>query len=303
MGTGLVAGMDIGGTKTQVMVSRDGVVMADETLPTAEWRTWRVADDARGLAAVVRRIAGGMPDSLAVGAHGCDSDEQCQALQDALQDELGIPVLVVNDSELLVPAAGYVDGIGVVSGTGSIAVARSPEGRMLAAGGWGWILGDEGSAAALVREAAKAVRGAIDRGETGDPLIAGMLAALNTHEVTKLGRLLNEVRGAAEWGRHAGVVFTAADNGSPLARGVIEEGGEALAQLVGTLLKRGAPADVVVCAGGVITTQPMLLEAFTRAMNKVSASTSIVLLDEPPVVGAVALAYRLVDAGHMQQAV
>ncbi len=54
-----------------------------------------------------------------------------------------------------VPAAGYADGIGVVSGTGSIAVARTAEGRMLAAGGWGWILGDEGSAPALVREAAQ----------------------------------------------------------------------------------------------------------------------------------------------------
>ena len=67
---------------------------------------------------------------------------------------------VVNDAELMVPAAGYFGGIGVVSGTGSIAVARTAEGHMLAAGGWGWILGDEGSAPALVREAAKAIRDA-----------------------------------------------------------------------------------------------------------------------------------------------
>lgn len=303
MGTGLVAGMDIGGTKTQVMVSRDGVTVADVTVPTADWRTWRVADDARELAEVVRRIVGGVPDSLAVGAHGCDSDEQCLALQDALHGELGTPVLVVNDSELLVPAAGYVAGIGVVSGTGSIAVARTPDGKMLAAGGWGWILGDEGSAAALVREAAKAVRGAIDRGSNDDPLIAGMLAALGTHEATKLGRLLNEVRGAAEWGRHADVVFTAANNGSTLAHGVIEEGGKALAQLVGILLDRGATADVVVCAGGVITTQPMLLAAFTEAMSGISPRSHIVLLREPPVVGAVALAERLLAADRMKHAV
>ncbi|RWE71884.1 MAG: ATPase, partial [Mesorhizobium sp.] len=93
----------------------------------------------------------------------------------------------------------------------------------------GWILGDEGSAAALVREAAKAIRRALDRGQEGDPLIAMLMREIGTDDQTKLGILLNETRGAAAWGRYANAVFDAANAGSPLASRVIEEGGEGLA--------------------------------------------------------------------------
>jgi hypothetical protein len=49
---------------------------------------------------------------------------------------------------------------------------------------------------------------------------------------------------------------------------------------------------VVVTAGGVITEQPMLLQAFQAGLAGVSPASTIVLLREPPVVGAIALAKR-----------
>lgn len=301
---GLVAGMDVGGTKTRIVASRAGASTADEVTPTATWRTWRVEDDAEGLAALVRRACGGVPESFAVGAHGCDSDKQCDELQAALAARLpGAAVKVVNDSELLVPAAGYADGIGIVSGTGSIAVARSRQGRMLAAGGWGWILGDEGGAAGLVREAARAIRGAVDEDRLDDPLIALFLAAVGASEVTKLGRRLNEIRGAAEWGQFANVVFEAADAGSTLARRVIDEGAKAMAALIGVLTRRGASAKVVVAGGGVIARQPLLWDAFRDAALTVSPASQVVLLKDAPVAGAVELARRALQSPHVRQAV
>lgn len=290
----LIAGLDIGGTKTQIVVMRGQVVVAERTVPSSLWRTWRTDEDARGLAELIRGVAGETPDSTGIGAHGCDSDAQCKALQNAMCSALDAPATVVNDAELLVPAAGFVDGIGVVSGTGSIAVARSADGRMLAAGGWGWILGDEGSAAAIVREAAKAVRGAIDRERFADPLIGALMRALETDEVTKLGRLLNDVKGAAEWGRHAGAVFDAADKGSVLADQVIRDGGKALAGLVEILIGRGATAGVIVAGGTVIASQPRLFEPFRRAVVASSPGSRVVLLMEPPVAGALAIARRAI---------
>ena len=90
-----------------------------------------------------------------------------------------------------------------------------PMARMLAAGGWGWILGDEGSAPALVRDAAKAIRGAIDAGDGADPLTDALMRELGTDDPTMLGRLLNDTRSAVIWGRYANAVFAAADAGSP----------------------------------------------------------------------------------------
>ncbi len=59
------------------------------------------------------------------------------SLKPTLSVRLEGKIKVVNDPELLVPAAGFVTGIGVVSGTGSIAVARTADDEMLVAGGWG----------------------------------------------------------------------------------------------------------------------------------------------------------------------
>jgi N-acetylglucosamine kinase-like BadF-type ATPase len=168
---------------------------------------------------------------------------------------------------------------------------------MLAAGGWGWILGDEGSAPALVRDAAKAIRGAIDAGDGADPLTDALMAELGTDDPTMLGRLLNDTRSAVIWGRYANAVFAAADAGSRLAQGVIIEGGAALAALVGVIVKRGADAASVVAGGGVIVEQPRLMAAFAAAMKKVSPNSAVVLLREPPVMGALALAERAMPAG------
>ena len=298
----IIAGVDIGGTKTRIVACLGEQTIADEVLVTESWRIRQMETDATTLAGIVAGLCGGAaPAALAVGAHGCDTDEQCQRFQALLAARTGGLVQVVNDAELMVPAAGHVDGIGVVAGTGSIAVARTADGKMLAAGGWGWILGDEGSAAALVREAAKAIRRALDRGQDGDPLIGMLMREIGTDDQTKLGILLNETRGAAAWGRYANAVFDAANAGSPLASRVIKEGGDGLAALVQLLIERGANASLVVAGGGVIAEQPMLMEAFVEAMASVSPGSRVVLLREPPVIGAVALAARLV-AGQSREA-
>jgi N-acetylglucosamine kinase-like BadF-type ATPase len=298
-----IAGIDIGGTKTRIMLGRDAHPLADRTLSTDSWRIREVETDGKALAGVVKALcsdvgldAGGL-GALVVGAHGCDTDEQCRQFQASLVRRLPARVQVVNDAELMGPAAGYFGGISVVAGTGSIAVARTPDGRILAAGGWGWILGDEGSAPALVRDAAKAIRGAIDAGDGADPLTDALMAELGTDDPTMLGRLLNDTRSAVIWGRYANAVFAAADAGSRLAQGVIIEGGAALAALVGVIVKRGADAASVVAGGGVIVEQPRLMAAFAAAMKKVSPNSAVVLLREPPVMGALALAERAMPAG------
>jgi N-acetylglucosamine kinase-like BadF-type ATPase len=297
VGPHLIAGVDIGGTKTRMMASRGGETVADRTLATDSWRIREVETDAAALAALVRSLCGGVdPAATVVGAHGCDTDDQCRAFRAGLARHLGGIVQVVNDSELMAPAAGRFGGIGVVVGTGSIAVARTPDGRMLAAGGWGWILGDEGSAPALVRDAARAVRGAIDRGTPDDPLTDALMLALGTDDPTMMGRLLNETRNGVVWGQYASAVFAAADAGSPLAIGVIEDGATALAALVGILIARGADAGSVVAGGGVIAEQARLVQAFRAAVAQVSPASDVVVLHDPPVLGALALAGRALHA-------
>lgn len=299
----LIVGIDIGGTKTHLRAELAGVQdparVNDHIVPSAQWRTRSWDDDAHRLLDMVDGLAAGMPvAAIGVGAHGCDDDEECQAFGRAFSALTEIPVSVVNDAELMPLALGMTGQIGVVAGTGSIAVCR-PKGRaMISAGGWGWVVGDEGSAAGLVREAVRAVARYFDAGgEPDEPLAKALLHALDVSAIPRLGSALASLGGPAAIGAHAEMIFEAAAHGSELARRVIREGGQELAQLVMHLDARGAGASHVVAGGSVIVAQASLWQAFSDAVSERS-STRITphLFSGSPVEGACRLAAALAQS-------
>jgi len=164
---------------------------------------------------------------------------------------------------------------------------------MLVAGGWGWLLGDEGGAVGLVREALRAVRSALDSGETADPLIGAMRRTLGTDDPIQFGHKLLEAGSADAIGAHVSAVFAAAEAGSCAADAVVRDGGRALAKLVRQLVGRGAVGGQIVAGGGVITRQPALMAAFADAVAAALPDWRVTLLTRAPVHGALALARRI----------
>ncbi|WP_282700595.1 BadF/BadG/BcrA/BcrD ATPase family protein [Streptomyces sp. CC219B] len=292
----LVVGIDVGGTKTHLRALAGGHRVADRVRSSGGWRPHDPVAAAGWLAALVADAlpAGVRPAAVAVGGHACETPRQCAQIRTALQLHFDAPALVVGDAELLVPAAGLDKGVGLVAGTGSVAVGRTADGTPVQVGGWGAVLGDEGGAAGLVREAARAVWAAHDRGEAPDALAEGLLAAFDVAEVPALGAALERAgEMSAEWGRHAPAVFAAAEAGSPLARGVIAEGGRSLAALVGRLASRGVAVDDVVVAGGTILAQSALYDAFVAALAEQVPGARPTPLRAAPVEGAIALSRSL----------
>ncbi|WP_128375718.1 N-acetylglucosamine kinase [Streptomyces cavernae] len=299
--TPLAVGIDVGGTKTHVRaVSLDGSdagPAVDHVRGSGGWRPHDPGAAAAWLAALLHEALppNTRPGAVAVGGHGCETPCQCELIRSALRPLLDAPCLITGDAELLVPAAGLDKGVGLVAGTGSVAVGRLADGEPVQVGGWGAALGDEGAAAGLVREAARACWAAHDRGEPPDALAHRLTAAFDVAEVPSLGAALERAQDvSAEWGRHAPAVFTAAAEGSALARGVISDGGRALAALVVSLARRGVLVDDVVVAGSTILAQPVLYEAFTSALAEALPSTRVRALRGEPVDGAVVLAKGLV---------
>ena len=87
-----------------------------------------------------------------LGLAGFDRPEDKQLLGEWAEAGKWAERLILGNDGDLVVAAGTADGwgVGVIAGTGSIAVARTPDGRKSRAGGWGHLIGDEGSAYGLV---------------------------------------------------------------------------------------------------------------------------------------------------------
>src|SRR6202022_4438102 len=105
-----------------------------------------------------------------------------------------------------------------------------------------------------------------------------------------LARAVNDDPTTGNWGPAAPAVFRAADAGSPLAIGVVDNAARHLARLVTRLVKRGAVGTTVVAAGSVILNQPRLADRLRAHLAGLHPSLVLRLLDVPPVAGGIVLA-------------
>ncbi len=150
-----VLGLDIGGSAARARLVVDGSVAAEASAGSASLAAAgeRLAEaNLRSLLGAIAAAHSGTFDVVCAGAAGSGAAPARAWLERTLGDLTGAPrVSVVDDVELVLPAAGYAMGIAVVCGTGSIVHGRGPTGSARA-GGWGWLLGDEGGGYALVRD-------------------------------------------------------------------------------------------------------------------------------------------------------
>jgi len=291
-------GIDVGGTHTRIRVgSGSPSDQCEVTVLSSSWlRGTLFADpmNATRLLALIPGDALGRADvPIALGVNGCDNRAQCALLTQWVGATHPGPVLVVNDSELFGPAAGLARAISVVCGTGSIVVGRDDQGELVKVGGHGWLLGDPGAAPSLVRESVIAILAAHDAGQAPGQLARALMKHYGSPDPVQLGYDFTADVGITNWGALAPMVFDAADDGDALAAGVIESDGHQLAADVVALRAKGVEAEDVVAAGGVITSQPRLEQAFTAALSLAAPGLRVHLLRESPVVGALALARAL----------
>jgi N-acetylglucosamine kinase-like BadF-type ATPase len=196
----------------------------------------------------------------------------------------GCKVTVVHDTRLVLAAAGLESGIALIAGTGSVAFGRDRKGRESRAGGWGWLLGDDGSGPWLAREAAREVMRRADAGEPQGPLGDALLDAARVSAAGELLGRLHTFREPRRWAALAHVVFdtASADAGSEL---LVAHAATGLGDLVERVRKALRMRGPVVLAGGLILNHSQLERAVRRRLGR-----NVVRLEDPPVAGAVKLA-------------
>lgn len=289
--TRVLVGLDVGGTKTAVVVeSIDGERLVDTTIASDDWDAEPLEHGVRWIIDAIARAVPAEHEivALGLGAQGLDNDEISREFAAALP----WPSVAVNDAALLPPAAGFDSGLGIISGTGAIGVGRNATGGYVITGGWGWVIGDEAGAAGIVREATKAALLAHDNQQPDDGLLSALLKAFAVDTAERLARVVNDEPTMDNWGPRAPAVFAAADAGSALAGAVVDSAADHLAMLVDQLVARGAVGSAVVAAGSVIVNQPRLFDGLVELVALRHPELTVHLLDRAPVEGAIALARR-----------
>jgi N-acetylglucosamine kinase-like BadF-type ATPase len=125
------------------------------------------------------------------GLSGVDGPED-QAAFSSWLTQMGCPYkfLICNDSELVLGGTPDGWGVALISGTGSICVGRSRDGRTMRVGGWGHLLGDEGSGFFIAVEALKLATQAAD-GRRGSPAL--LQAAMDHWRLNSAKELINVI--------------------------------------------------------------------------------------------------------------
>jgi N-acetylglucosamine kinase len=302
-----VLGIDAGGTKTVCyLADESGRIVGEGRGGGANLQAHGELEVEKVLHAVIEEALADrliVPAAVCLGVAGVDRPEDERTVR-GLMRRLGFRthLLVVNDALVaLVAGVGDAPGIVLVAGTGSIAFGVNQDGNAARAGGWGYVLGDEGSGYWIGREALVAVvREADGRGPRTrlTPLVlehftlpqaAGLVhevydKGLHRHSIAALGPVVERARAEGD--------VVAAE----ILRGAADELVRAAGSVIERLQMRGDAFETVL-VGSMFRLIPWLTAEVTNRLAEVAPRASVMRLEVEPARGAVHLALKELHGG------
>ncbi len=302
---GLLLGVDGGGSKTVALLAdRKGKILA---------RGWGGPSNihAAGVEPALRELelavdgalaaAGVKPASLralCLGMSGAGRTEDQDVFRAwAGRRFPGLPLRIATDAELVLAAgtpAGW--GLAVVSGTGSIVWARSRDGLTARAGGWGSLMGDEGSGYAIGQAALQMVARAADGRAAHTALTRLVLARWGLADAQALIRRVSDPPlERAEVAALTPLVEQAAAQGDLAAERILAQAGFELAAAARAAADQLSLSGAIPCAlsGGALLHSGLLPSAFLVSARMAGLTLEPLERVEEPVLGAVRLAREI----------
>lgn len=294
-----VLGIDAGATKTECLLADgDGVVLSKARGPGGNFQLFDedevefVLEDL-----TTRALAGyrGPVDTLCVGMAGAGRERDFRAMQRILS-RLGRARqnLVTNDALIaLVAGAGERYGVVLIVGTGAAAYGINRRGVTARAGGWGPLLGDEGSGYWMGLRALRAIMRAHDGRAKPTLLTESILARLGLDDPESLVHRVYRELAREEVAALAPLVQRAADIGDDAAQAIIDDATREFVRSVESVIGRLDLAGEefrLVLSGGLWKAVPVLRQDFEKLAKKIAPWGTVHLLDIEPARGAVQLA-------------
>jgi N-acetylglucosamine kinase-like BadF-type ATPase len=312
-------GIDGGGTKTTCAVGDDSRLLASATAGASNIVRVGEVQARESLHRSVRQAcaaAGIAPAEVArtcVGGSGAVRPELAATVRRILAEILASPVDVVGDMQIALEAAFDTGaGVVVIAGTGSIAYGRGRDGNTARAGGWGFAIGDEGSAHWIGRAAVSAVLRGADLSDATlearsafekSPYVSGLCKAWGVASIADLARAANSIPPPD----FAALFPAVAGSEDELGARVLASAGRELAQLAVVVIRRlfaGGEADSVTVpatatsvvpvamTGGVFRHASVVREIFYNELRRVDPRIAVDPGVVDPVEGALKMARR-----------
>lgn len=296
-----VIGVDGGGTKTLGAIAKeDGVVLAQHEVGSTNHHSNPIETVRENLGNLIRELlkqVDAAPEDvtyICLGMAGVDRPEDKPLIQNIIREFLPVAECVpVNDGVIaLMGGALKPFGVIVISGTGSIAFGINREGERARAGGWGHILGDEGSGYQIALKALRAVMRAADGRIPPTLLQELILGHFGFDRAEQLLGWTKEIQGAkAEIAKLSRVVHQAGEKDDATALAILGEEAEELAMAVQAAARKlftDQETDwQVIVAGGNLRKSDSFFHMFQAAVAKRLPHIQVVQPQKEPVEGAV----------------
>jgi glucosamine kinase len=316
-------GIDGGGTKTTCAVGDELRLIATATagpsnvVRVGEVEARKSLQQAVGQACAAAGITPAQVERTCIGGSGAARPELAEIVRRSVAEILTTPIDVVGDMQIALEAAFDTGpGVIVIAGTGSIAYGRDRKGRTVRAGGWGFAIGDEGSAHWIGRTAVSAVLRAADVGtsdvgssdrpgpelpdgtpiwKTGghSPLAEALCKVWGVRSLVDLARAANSIPPPD----FAALFPAVAGREDELARQVLTHAGNELAQMAVVVASRLFPKDEtgpvpVAMTGGVFRHSALVRQVFYNELRRLEPRAEVNPQVVEPFEGALRMARR-----------
>ena len=248
-----------------------------------------VADEAIAGAGIERRALA----RVVIAVAGTDTEDVIRHVRAARSDDW----IVVNDViAAWATATGARPGVGAISGTGSNVFGVGPRGDTWRCGGWGHLLGDEGSGYWL---GVNSIRAALhDRDGTGpatalSDAVIEFFAARSVEAVAAM--VYTKPLTKADIAAFAVRTALIAEGGDAVARDLYRRAAEELGQQITVVIRRTGLANTrepfpVGLIGSVFKAGPMFVDPLVVEVTAACAEARLSVVDTAPVVGSLVLA-------------
>ena len=239
-----------------------------------------------------------------IGLAGVSHPDHNRQMLSALKEALPIKdILLETDARVaLAGATGNEPGVVIIAGTGSIACGINARGRFARSGGWGPIMGDEGSGSYIGRRALEAVVMAYDyRGKPTammEPVLKHFGVASPPELPPVIYETTDEQRHAvmAKIAQLSRVAVNAAEHGDQVALDILRDAAEELAKTAIAVieqLRMEHDTFRIAYVGGVFEAGDLVLARLREAIHHVAAAAEVAPPIDPPVIGAAKMAQAM----------
>lgn len=234
-------------------------------------------------------------DSLCIGSAGLGREEEIIHFKKELKKKYpNTKLYITNDIETLI--VGAIDGLSgsaLISGTGSIAMARLDDGSIIRKGGFGWRLGDEGSAWYISDQAIKRALRSIENREIKSSLPDKIVDFFNLNNIYDIIPIWNNKDITKEYLSSFSIeVYTLAKKGDILSNNIMTDASNELFCLINSLFieNENLIYNPILFSGSVLEKNEIICNRVISLIREKNKDANIIIGSNNALLGALKIA-------------